>query len=220
MVAVTATSQSMGFGDASDVRTLYHQAATGLVGMLPTLREADWSRPALGEWTVRDLVGHASRALLTVESYLDPAQVATRPSIEDAAGYYRAASAALADPAAVAERGRQAGAALGDRPAEALAAITERVLDLVDGSPGDALVSTPVGTMTLVGYLPTRTFELVVHGLDLATAVGADLPAQLAAPVSACVRLAAALAADRGEAVDVLLALTGRRALPEGFSVV
>ena len=38
--------------------------------------------------------------------------------------------------------------------------------------------------MTLVGYLPTRTFELVVHGLDLAAAVGADVPAQLAGPLA------------------------------------
>ena len=30
-----------------------------------------WDQFGLGEWTVRDLVGHTSRALLTVETYLD-----------------------------------------------------------------------------------------------------------------------------------------------------
>jgi uncharacterized protein (TIGR03083 family) len=210
----------MSHGNASDVRTHYRQAAAGFVALLAALRDADWSAPALGQWTVRDLAGHTSRALLTVESYLDPARTVDAPSLEDAVAYYRAASAALADPGAVAERGRQAGAALGVRPAEASAVAAQRVLTLVDGSPDDALVTSPAGTMTLTGYLPTRTFELVVHSLDLAAATGADVPAQLAGPLPACLCLAAALAADRGDAVDVLLALTGRRALPAGFSVV
>lgn len=33
---------------------------------------APWEAPALGEWSRRDLVGHTSRALLTVEQYLRP----------------------------------------------------------------------------------------------------------------------------------------------------
>jgi uncharacterized protein (TIGR03083 family) len=220
MVVVTTISRCMGFGNASDARAHYRQAATGFVEILPALGHDDWGRPALGEWTVRDLAGHTSRALLTVESYLDPQRRAEQPSIGDASAYYRAASAALADPAAVAERGRQAGAALGDRPAEAVAAIAERVLALVDGSPDDALVTTPVGTMTLTGYLPSRTFELVVHGLDLVAATGAAVPARLTGALPACVLLAAQQAVERGDGVDALLALTGRRALPAGFSVV
>jgi uncharacterized protein (TIGR03083 family) len=206
--------------NASDVRMHYRQAATGFVDLLSALSEADWAAPALGEWTVRDLAGHTSRALLTVESYLDPTRTVEAPSLEDAVAYYRAASAALADPGEVAERGRQAGAALGARPAEASAAVADRVLTRLDGSPDNALVTSPVGTMTLTGYLPTRIFELVVHGLDLACATGADVPAQLAGPLPACLGLAASLAADRGDAAPVLLALTGRRALPAGFSVV
>jgi uncharacterized protein (TIGR03083 family) len=207
-------------GTASAVRTHYRQAAAGFVDLVAGLAGDDWSAPALGEWTVRDLCGHTSRALLTVESYLDPAVTAEHPTVVDAVGYYRAASATLADPAAVAERGRQAGAALGERPAEAVAAAAERVLAVVDRSPDDALVTSPAGTMTLVGYLPTRTFELVVHSLDIAIATGADTPAGLTGPLAACVQLAAVLAAERGSGVDVLLALTGRRALSPGFSVV
>lgn len=210
----------MSHGNDADVRAHYRQAAAGFIELLLPLGEADWPAPALGEWTVRDLVGHTSRALSTVESYLDPARTAARPEVAGAAAYYRAASTALADPVAVTERGRQAGAALGARPAEAVASTAGRVLTLVDGSRDDALVTTPVGTMSLVGYLPTRTFELVVHSLDLAAAVGAGIPAQLAGPLPGCLQLAAVLAADRGDGVDVLLALTGRRALPAGFSVL
>jgi uncharacterized protein (TIGR03083 family) len=190
------------------------------VDSVSLLSEADWARPGLGVWTVRDLVGHTSRALLTVESYLDPAQSTDSPSVPDAAGYFRAAATALADPSTVAERGRQAGAALGDEPATAVAGIAERVLALVDDSPDNALVTTPVGRMTLIGYLPARTFELVVHSLDLCAAVGTDIPTQLAGPLRACLQLAGQLAAEQGRAVDLLLALTGRQALPAGFSVV
>ena len=43
--------------------------------------------PGLGEWDVRSLVGHTSRALLTVETYLSrPAEVV---EVESTAEYYR-----------------------------------------------------------------------------------------------------------------------------------
>jgi hypothetical protein len=95
------------------------------------------------------------------------------------------------------------------------------VLALVDSSPDDALVTSPLGTTsTLIGYLPTRTFELAVHTLDLAGAVGVAVPTTLAGPLRASLHLAADLADVRGYAPQVLLALTGRRPLPQGFSVL
>lgn len=81
-------------------------------------------------------------------------------------------------------------------------------------------MTTPVGTMTLSGYLPTRTFELVVHGHDLASTLGVSAPPQLAEPARSCLRLAMSLAVEQGAAGDVLLALTGRGPLPPGFSVL
>ena len=73
--------------------------------------------------------------------------------------------------------------------------------------------------MHLEQYLVTRIFELVVHGLDIAAATGQ--PYEPPAPALAeSLRLAVDVAVLRGQGVDLLLALTGRRALPEGFSVV
>jgi hypothetical protein len=74
--------------------------------------------------------------------------------------------------------------------------------------------------MTLVGYLPTRIFELAVHTLDLAGATGVDVPGALAAPLRASLHLATDLADSQGTTADVLLTLTGRRPLPQGFSVL
>lgn len=216
----TTISRYMDIRSGTEVRQDYRRAVEGFAALLQGLQPDSWERPALGVWSVRDLAGHASRALLTVESYLDPERRVDDPSIDDAVGYFRATAAALADPAAVAERGRQAGAALGDQPAAAVSSIVERVLMLVDSNEDEALVSTPVGTMTLAGYLPTRSFELVVHSLDLSAATGAATPVQHAEPLAACLHLAAELAIDSGSASDVLLALTGRGPLPAGFSVI
>lgn len=192
----------------------------GFLSVVQGVSAERWRAPGLGAWSVQDLVGHTSRALLTVEAYLDPTLTTTEPAVLDAVGYFQAAAAALSDPNAVAQRGRDAGQALGSHPAAAVGSTAERVLALVDGSPDDALVRTPVGTMTLLGYLPSRTFEFVVHSLDLVAATALDVPPQLHDPMPACLQLAAQLAADQGHATDVLRALTGRHSLTDGFSVI
>ena len=84
------------------------------------------------------------------------------------AAYYVAI--AELDHAAVADRGRQAGQALGENPAEFVDALAHRVLAQVDTA-GDPLIQTAAGGMRLESYLSTRTFELVVHSLDIAAAV-------------------------------------------------
>lgn len=68
-------------------------------------------------------------------------------------------------------------------------------------------------------YLPTRIFELAVHGIDIARAVDIPFPlpeAVLAEALDIATRTA--IATGHGEAL--LLALTGRAELPPSFSVV
>ena len=146
-----------------------------------------WDRPGLGEWSVRALVGHTSRALLTVETYLDAG--AARVDIRGPVEYFLVALAPTADHGAIAERGWQAGVALGDDPAEAVHALAERV------------------------------FELAIHTLDLAAALGVagSLPDAAAAVT---LDLVAALARQRGRDTELLLAATGRGALPMGYTVL
>jgi hypothetical protein len=74
--------------------------------------------------------------------------------------------------------------------------------------------------MRLRQYLPTRTFELVVHGLDIARAAGLPTPAYSAGLLTEVLQLAAAAAVLVGRGSELLLAMTGRAALPAGFSVV
>ncbi|UNX56113.1 maleylpyruvate isomerase N-terminal domain-containing protein [Georgenia sp. TF02-10] len=171
--------------------------------------------PGLGEWTVRDLVGHTSRALTTVRAYLT-----TEPGPTELAGpveYYQ--RALRASPAQVAQRGREAGAQLGPDLVAPVRTLVTEVTRLVQDAPDDALAATPFGLMRLADYLPTRTFELVVHTCDLAVALGRSPRPPHAAAASA-LRLAGELAVRGGHADVVLLALTGRRPLPPGFTVL
>jgi uncharacterized protein (TIGR03083 family) len=199
---------------AIDERSAFTAAAATFRGVVAQVGDR-WYQPGLGEWTVRDLVGHTSRSLVTVEDYLaaEPGAV----EVESAADYYR--SVLHIAPASVVERGRAAGVALGEDPEAFLADLDARVQALVAAAPDDAFVATAAGGMRLIDYLPTRTFELVVHSADLAVAL--DVLTTPAADAAASAwQLAGQLAQARGATVDVLLALTGRRTLPTGFSLL
>jgi uncharacterized protein (TIGR03083 family) len=203
--------------ETSGVKSCYQGAAQALLELVAQVPEAAWSLPALGEWDVRGLTGHASRALSTVETYL--AAPAAGPRLDGPVSYFTAIRAG-ASPAAIAQRGRETGDALGEDPAAAVGELVQRVTGLVGRAPDDALVATPAGTLTLIDYLPTRTFELAVHGLDLARAVGIPAPASLNPGIAASLELAGAVAAQLPTAGDLLLLLTGRTGLPTGLSVV
>jgi uncharacterized protein (TIGR03083 family) len=199
----------------AESRRAYADAAEWFVATAARVRDR-WDRPALGEWDVRALVGHTTRAFLTVEAYLD--RPAAGVDVDSAAGYFRV-TRDLAGTPAVTERGRDAGAALGSEPAVTVAEIAARVVRIVDTQVGSALVTTIAGGMRLSDYLPTRTFELAVHTADLAAALGADLDVPATAAAQA-LHLVADLAAADGRAGPLLLAATGRPGLPEGFSVL
>ena len=76
------------------------------------------------------------------------------------------------EPDAIVERGRQAGRDLGVDPAATIDATVERVLG--DVGRGRRPAHQVIGGLgiRLHTYLPTRTFELAVHGLDIARATG------------------------------------------------
>jgi len=200
-----------------EIRQGFHDAAALFVDSVSRVPVDAWDRPGLGEWTIRALVGHTSRALVTVETYLEAG--ADTVAIVGPADYFLSALASPTAAAAVAERGRQAGAALGDDPADAMRVLQARVVARLATAPDDALVGTPFGGMTLLDYLPTRIVELTIHTLDLAAALGevVTLPENASAIT---VGVIADLARRRGLTGPFLLAATGRRSLPEGFSVL
>ncbi|WP_028708423.1 maleylpyruvate isomerase N-terminal domain-containing protein [Propionicicella superfundia] len=205
----------MGTSEWNSVRRAFADAA-GWFCEATTWIDDRWEAPALGEWDVRALVGHTSRALLTVEQYA--ARPAVAVEIPTATAYYVAARRA-AGGHEVARRGRVAGEALGVDPAGTVGAAARRVVGLVDAMTGDEFVACLLGGMRLIDYLPTRTFELVVHTVDLCDALGVEAQVPPVA-AGAAVRLAADLAVDGGTAAPVLRALTGRAGLSTEFTVL
>jgi uncharacterized protein (TIGR03083 family) len=177
-----------------------------------------WDLPGLGEWTVRDLVGHTARAMLTVQQFTsrDATLIAEVPS---SVAYYQRAFAGEGTNARVAERGRQTAQSLGPDLPSAVARLASEVSALIDALPDDHIFASLIGGITLVDYLPTRTVELVVHTLDLQAATGIKGEPPRDAMLST-LHLLAELAVDTPNAGHLALLATGRDAWVEPFSVI
>lgn len=162
--------------------------------------EQAWS----DEWHIIDVIGHGNRAHNLVVEYLEEPMQSMPP------GYL--------EPAAIAERGRQAVTALGDDPVATVRASAQRTRDTIAGADERATVGTPFGTMPLCDYLPSRAAELVLHGLDLSSALALGITPDDHA-LRGCLTFLADRAVTRGDGLVVAEALAGRRTLPDGFSV-
>jgi uncharacterized protein (TIGR03083 family) len=205
--------------EPSDSIATFASAAHSFAALAHDIPTNRWDGPGLGEWDLRSLVGHASRSLITVITYL--AQPAEREDISTPQEYYAMVNpAALGlSPEGVVERGRQAGRDLGDEPAATVDELVSRALDELSDA-GDPLIQVIGGAgIRLHTYLPTRTFELAVHGLDIARAVDISFPLP-ADVLEEATGLAARIAVAEGHGQAVLLALTGRAELPPSFSVI
>jgi uncharacterized protein (TIGR03083 family) len=203
-----------------ETRATYELAAGAFLDLAAQVPLERYAGPGLGNWDLRALIGHTGRSFVTVATYL--ATRADTVETEDAADYFavvnRLAHGTARDD--IHRRGIEAGVALGDDPMAALRRSrdeAELALDLLERA--DAVVTTAGGGMRVSDYLPTRTFELTVHSLDIARATGLDFtpPTEALADTLA---LASASALRQGLGTEVLLALTGRQPLPEGASVV
>ena len=206
-----------------DFRWAYKSAVAVFTDLIHRVPGDRWDRPGLGEWSVRDLVGHnVSSALRQVTVVLTTP--ATTEEVGSPEGYWAYARSVPAEVVAAArvvasEDARKTGAELGAEPAVAVTEFARHATGALSAV-GDAdVVAAPVGGMRVREWIPTRTFELVVHGLDVAAAAG--VPAEFAAEVVAVTTMQAARVAATGPDSTLLLrALTGRTALPPGFSVV
>lgn len=205
-----------------DNAAVFIRSAESFLVLLGQIRAEQWELPGVGNWNVRSLAGHTARAIITVENYLAN-EAAAQAAIPTAEAYYVAIAAGTtdaADAAAIDARGVAAGKRLGSDPVGWVTAALSRVRDLLEAQPSDRIVTVIGGlTIPLSAYLRTRSFELVVHSIDLSRATG--IPTGLPeVALEAAATLAAGIAVSRGQGEDLLLALTGRLALPEGFSVV
>lgn len=198
---------------------VFEDAARAFLDVLGRITPQQWDEPGLGVWTIRSLAGHTARAISTVSEYLSWPAIDTA-SCPDAESYFLGLRDTSIGGDAVAARGVTAGEQLGADPQSVVARSLDLALAAVATQPESRIVSVVGGrTIPLTEYLRTRSFELVVHTMDLARATG--LPHSLPVDaVSDAAALAARIASRSGNGETLLFALTGRRPLPEGFSVV
>ncbi|MDQ1551327.1 MAG: hypothetical protein QOD50_749 [Actinomycetota bacterium] len=198
--------------------TDFETAAHSFLDLVAEVKVSQWGEPALGVWDVRSLVGHTSRAILTVEQYLlaDPPPEVTAADAEE---YYVRVFNEYTDNDAIAARGVEAGKALNEDSGAELEATLQRALALIaENGPDRAVAIGPIG-IPLGEYLRTRVFELVVHGMDIARATNQEhgIPAEVVANVA---DLAARVAVRKGDGEAILFALTGRRPLRPRYSIL
>jgi hypothetical protein len=197
--------------------SVFALAARTFAALVDQIPDAAWHGPGLGDWDLRALVGHTSRSLITVSTYLrNPAD---HEDVTGPAHYYALMRGYPATSADVLQRGWAAGRDLGGDPAAKIGELVDHALADLDGA-GDPLITVIGGLgIRLSSYLPTRIFELTVHSLDISRATSIAFTPPDEALQSATV-LAVQIAALTGQAESVLLALTGRHRLAMHFSVV
>ena len=195
----------------------YREAIASFLDTAAKVQPEQWDAPGLGVWTVRDLVGHASRSITRVEEF--GVRRAESVDIASAAHHYRRSLRQPSDDERVAERGRIAGRELGDDPLATMNADWARAESILDATGEDTIIAYDNGGIRFGDYLETRVFELTVHTLDLANAIGVEVEPSREA-MSVTLRLLAALAVESGRGAPLALSGTGRGPLPQGYTVL
>lgn len=200
-----------------DVRDAFLASADGFVTLVGQLTPAQLDERGTDAWSVRELVGHTSRAFTATETVLDtPVDESTR-WLSGPAAYFRAALAVPGVHSGIEERGREAAAAMGDDVAASVRDAAARVVRRVAGTGDDRVVQHRAGRIRFADYLATRVTELVLHTLDLQLALGMPTTA----PPNAA-RLVAGLMVELSDRADplALAAVLAGRAWPGGCDVL
>jgi uncharacterized protein (TIGR03083 family) len=190
----------------AETTTAFRESAHWWRSLVGGVDDHQWDLMALGEWTVRELVAHGARAFKTVAEYVegepkDPTRIAT------AAEYFRIVLAEQTPHVHIANRARKEAREEDDwvSATDRAWAVAELVVSKV---PADTDLHLFVGEMALDQYLATRVVELVVHGTDLAEAIGIPSP-----PPPSGARVAIDVLLDLAapdDAASVVRLLTGR----------
>lgn len=175
---------------------------------------------ALAGWSVGGLTGHMTRAVTTVETYLD-ADPPSGGTVLDPAGYFL--SVGVDDDevmAGVLARGEEVGA---EGPDSLSARVTRAAEDLArrfEDVPEGRLVSVFGGSvLTLDDYLVTRLVELVVHHDDLVASVAVAVPALPRRAADAALDALVAMARRTHGDAAVLRSLARRERAPGTVAV-
>lgn len=201
------------------LRRAFTEGTDLIVGLADLVEDPQWSSPAVDQWTVRELFVHASRAGSTITAYAG--QPGER-SLTSGAEYYLAVLEVPGIHDTVVERTRVQASELDEPVPEYLRSVFAEAEQTLQRTPAGQVLGTLAGGITLEDYLPTRIVELVVHGIDLADALGVE-PEVPPTAMRVTLETLGELAVRRPgalEPVALVKALTGRGTLPEGANLL
>ncbi len=200
-----------------EIRETYLEAGEYFASIVDSIDIDVFEAPALGEWCVRDLIGHTYRAFTTVLSYSSSS--AKKADFERPVDYFLQLLAGDVDYSQIAERGRAAGLEIIDDPKMMVRGFAMYVKNKLEELSDDHIMGTLAGGMRLIDYLPTRTFELIIHTMDLTKALGVESnPPQRG--LESTLQIIGQIALHRGHAPALILSATGRHGLASGFTVL
>lgn len=201
------------------LRRAFTEAARHVVQLVDTIADDQWGQPGLGEWSVAELVVHTTRAGSTIATY---AAVPAERQVESPADYYVAALGDDGIHDAVAERTKVQTAELDGPLPDFVRHTFAEAEQVLARTPAQRVLGTIAGGIALEDYLPTRIVELVVHGSDIAVAIGSDVEVPRL-PMAVTLETLAEVATVRPtgvDAVQIMRALTGRGSLPDGANLL
>ena len=144
------------------------EECTAVDQTLAAIEPEAWGRPALGTWTLKQLVAHLVRGATRVTAYL-PDPVPDGPLV-DRVEYFR--YDADAEAAGVAQRAIDEAAAMDEESLPGRFAVGWRATAAAAEDHGPAqTLNTFRGPMRLDEYLATRLLEIVVHHIDVRVAL-------------------------------------------------
>ena len=143
-----------------EIRETYLEAGDYFVSVVDSIEIDLFDAPALGEWCVRDLVGHTYRSFTTVLSY--SAVPSNKVDFERPVDYFLRLLSSDVNHGHIAERGRAAGLEIIEDPKMMVRGFAMYVKNKLEELSDDHIMGTLTGGMRLIDYLPTRTFELII----------------------------------------------------------
>lgn len=195
-------------GDGRDVGAVFLEAGAALVAVATSLDPARLDEAATDAWTLRELVAHAVRGLLTVETTVAaPVDVSSR-ELAGATDYFAVAMSHPGVHEGIVQRGRDAAAGVGDDPGRFARAALDRVTPVVASTPPEREVQHAAGRLRFDEYLATRVVELTLHTVDIQLATGAVVA--FPADAAALTRDVLLGLVDRADPLAVACALSGR----------
>ena len=200
-----------------EIRETYLEAGDYFVSVVDSIEIDLFDAPALGEWCVRDLVGHTYRSFTTVLSY--SAVPSNKVDFERPVDYFLRLLSSDVNHGHIAERGRAAGLEIIEDPKMMVRGFAMSVKNKLEELSDDHIMGTLTGGMRLIDYLPTRTFELIIHTMDLTKALGVESSPPRRG-METTLQMIGQLALNRGYAQDLILSSTGRDGLARGFTVL